>query len=166
MARQHLISQAKRHLDTLCIEIPTRKVGSQGNFQATEFVAKVLSGFGFRTETPQFDCIDWEEQGASLTIEELSFNLFPSPYSLGCSLSEELVNASTTAELELLDTKGKLLLLHGELTREQLMPKNFPFYNPEHHQQTVSLVESKQPAAITLPLPATRNWPVRCIPSR
>jgi aminopeptidase YwaD len=146
--RQHLIKQAKQHLDTLCIEIPTRKVGSEGNRQSTEYVGKILSSFGFQTEAPLFDCIDWEEQGASLVIGEHSFEVFPSPYSLGCSLTAELVSASTVSELEQLETKGKLLLLHGELTQEQLMPKNFPFYNPEHHQQTIQLLENKQPAAI------------------
>jgi aminopeptidase YwaD len=28
------------------------------------------------------------------------------------------------------------------------MPKNFPFYNPDHHQEIIRLLEEKQPAAI------------------
>ncbi|MEN8242717.1 MAG: M28 family peptidase [Chloroflexota bacterium] len=148
MDHKYLSERAKQHLNALCVEIPTRKVGSQGNRQATDYVAELLNSFGFQTETPEFECIDWEEQGASLNIENHNFEVFPSPYSRDCSLSAELVSASNVAELEQLDTDGKLLLLHGELTREQLMPKNFPFYNPEHHQQIIGLLESKHPAAI------------------
>jgi aminopeptidase YwaD len=55
-------------------------------------------------------------------------------------------------ELETLDagngTANRVLLLRDELTREQLMPKNFPFYNPDSHKRIVHLLEKKQPKAI------------------
>jgi aminopeptidase YwaD len=38
--------------------------------------------------------------------------------------------------------------LHGELTKEQLMPKNFVFYNPLEHQQLIATLEEKAPEAI------------------
>jgi aminopeptidase YwaD len=41
-----------------------------------------------------------------------------------------------------------ILLLHGPICSEQLMPKNFVFYNPEHHQEVVHLLEKRNPAAI------------------
>jgi aminopeptidase YwaD len=148
MNTQHLIEQAKQHLNTLCVNIPTRKVGSQGNIQATRYVDKVLKSYNFQTEMPKFECIDWEEQGAFLTIESQSFAVFPGYYSLGCSVTAELVAASTCEELEQLNAEGKLLFLSGELAREQLMPKNFPFFNPEHHQHIIQLLETKNPAAI------------------
>lgn len=74
--------------------------------------------------------------------------MIPSPYSKGCSLEAELVAAGTLNELEQVLAKGKLLLLHDELTREQLMPKNFVFYNPDEHQQIIALLEEKEPGAI------------------
>jgi aminopeptidase YwaD len=148
MDNQHLIEQAMRHLHTLCVDIPTRKVGSQGNIQATHYVNKVLKSFVFHTEMPKFDCIDWEEQGASLTVNDQSFEVFPGYYSLGCHVAAELVAASTIRQLEQIDAEGKLLFISGELAREQLMPKNYPFFNPEHHQKIVQLLEEKNPAAI------------------
>jgi aminopeptidase YwaD len=59
-----------------------------------------------------------------------------------------MVTASTVEELEGVEVEGKILLLYGEITQEQLMPKNFTFYNPEHHQKMVALLEAKNPAAI------------------
>lgn len=44
--------------------------------------------------------------------------------------------------------RDEILLLHGDLAREQLMPKNFSFYNPEQHQLIIALLEEKAPAAI------------------
>jgi aminopeptidase YwaD len=38
--------------------------------------------------------------------------------------------------------------MRGEICAEQLMPKNFIFYNPDHHKRIYALLEEKQPAAI------------------
>ena len=67
---------------------------------------------------------------------------------LGCACRAELVAAANVAALEKTDCTGKILLLHGEIAQEQLMPKGFEFYNPEEHQHIVRLLESLQPAAI------------------
>ncbi len=40
------------------------------------------------------------------------------------------------------------MLVRGELAREQLMPKNFPFYQPEEHQRIIHLLEAQKPLAI------------------
>ena len=50
--------------------------------------------------------------------------------------------------LKMVDATGKILLLRGEIAKEQIMPKNFVFYNPEEHQRIYRLLEEKQPAAI------------------
>jgi aminopeptidase YwaD len=44
--------------------------------------------------------------------------------------------------------RGKILLMKDTLCAEQLMPKNFIFYNPEHHKKIYALLEEKQPAAV------------------
>jgi aminopeptidase YwaD len=59
-----------------------------------------------------------------------------------------LAVASTVEELAQAQVAGHVLLLHGALAQEQLMPKNFTFYNPDHHQRIVALLEEKAPAAI------------------
>ena len=51
-------------------------------------------------------------------------------------------------ELAAAQAPDSIFLLRGELTKEQLMPKNFPFYNPEHHQHIIQLLETKTPQAI------------------
>jgi aminopeptidase YwaD len=52
------------------------------------------------------------------------------------------------AELESIQTEDKILLLHGDIAKEQLMPKNFTFYNPDQHKHIVRLLELKRPLAI------------------
>ncbi len=141
-------TKARAYLRYLCIELPTRQVGSQGNQSATDFFARTTSSFGFLVDNPAFACLDWTEEGATLTVSGAPFDVFPSPYSLGCQVRAPLAAASTVDELETADLERKIVLLRGELTKEQLMPKYFPFYNPEEHQRILGSLEAKKPIAI------------------
>ena len=148
MASTLLRTKADSYLRKLCVEINSRRVGSAGNQAATEFFAATVASFGFRTESPRFDCVDWREDGVRLTAGRIAFEAFASPYSLGCHVSAPLIVAATVDELEAVDAFGRILLLRGDLATEQLMPKNFPFYNPDHHKRIIQLLEAKQPQAI------------------
>ncbi|NWF69384.1 MAG: M28 family peptidase [Chloroflexi bacterium] len=149
MTVEHLAAQAKAYLQKLCVDIPERTVGSAGNHAAVDFFAERMAAFGFGVTTPGFDCMDWRQQGATLRSSEgAAFAVFPSPYARGCSVSAPLVAVSSVAELEAATLGDALLLLHGEIAAEPLMPKNFPFYNPDEHQRIIRLLESKPPRAI------------------
>ena len=80
----------------------------------------ITTSFGFTTECPQFDCMDWVQQGATLTVNGQSFHAQVSPYSRGCNVESLLETVSTFGELEAVDAEGKVLLLRGEIAREQL----------------------------------------------
>jgi aminopeptidase YwaD len=148
MMSDRLIEKAESYLQKLCVEIPSRRVGCEGNRAATDFFAHTVSSFGFRTESPAFDCVDWHQEGAHLKTDDTSFEAFASPYSLGCRVRAPLVVVSTVEELEEAAVSDKIVLLRGELAKEQLMPKNFPFYNPDHHQRIIRLLETKKPGAV------------------
>ncbi len=136
------------YLRKLCVEIPDRSVGSEGNRTAARFFEDTISGFGWLTEIQKFEAVDWKDGGASLEANGESFEVFVSPYSQGCDLEAELLAISNVEELAQAELNGKIALLHGEIAIEQLMPKNFVFYNPEEHRQIVSLLEAKSPSAI------------------
>jgi aminopeptidase YwaD len=148
MNTENLISTAGRYLNIFCVEINERSVGTDGNRKATAFFEKEISSFGWATELQEFEAMDWEEGGATLLAGSKSFNVLVSPYSAGTKATAVLTAASTFSELESLDTKDKIIFLHGEIAREQLMPKNFVFYNPEHHKKTISLLENCGATAI------------------
>ena len=142
----------ERYLDFLCNELNNRRTGTADNRAATDFFARTMTSFGFQIEKPEFDCMNWSTTGASLSSSGAAFKVAPSPYSPGVLARAPLVMAASLPELELLARSGAvremLLLLRGELTKEQLMPKNFPFYNPEEHQHVYRLVESSSPLAV------------------
>ena len=148
MTTQNLTAKANEYLQKLCVEIPRRCVGSEGNRRATDFFANIAAKNGFAVETPGFDCIHWTHAGARLASGEGLFKAVPSPYTLGCQIKAPLAVASSVTQLEAADLAGKIVLLRGEIAKEQLMPKNFTFYNPDEHKRIVAILESKQPRAI------------------
>jgi aminopeptidase YwaD len=148
MVLPELSQKASTYLHKLCIEIPTRRVGSDGNRAATGWFAQAVAAFGFNVECLPFDCIDWIQGGAHLTAGGVPFAVLASPYTLGVRAHAPLVVASTVDELEAVEATGRILLLRGAIAHEQLMPKNFSFYNPDEHRRIVALLEAKQPQAI------------------
>ena len=148
MPDEHIHLKSRKYLKTLCEEIPDRSVGGEGNRQATAFFRNELKMLEWETETPEFDAMDWVNGGASLTVNDKSFKVFVSPYAPGCFVTGELVCATTPDELEKTDVQDKILFLHGDIAKEQLMPKNFVFYNPEEHQRIVGLLEKSDAKAI------------------
>jgi aminopeptidase YwaD len=148
MDMEPLSKKAETHLQKLCVDISNRRVGSAGNRKATDYFAEIVSSFGFETESPPFDCIDWSQDGANLVVNGETYEVLVSPYSLGCNVRGPLLAVTSIAELAAIDSSNAVLLMHGDIAKEQIMPKNFPFYNPDRHKQIVYLLEAKHPLAI------------------
>ena len=142
------LTKSRSYLDTLCNVKPNRRTGSSGNREATDFFANTVRRFGYDVDATPFECLDYLCRGAELTTDDEQFKVHASPYSLGCDVSAELMAISTVKGLESADCEGKILLMRRALCSEQLMPKNFVFYNPEHHQEIIALLEVRKPAAI------------------
>ena len=148
MDKKVLTGKIKSHLQVLCSEIGERRVGSEHNRKATEYAQKVLEKFGWQAEVTELSVIDWTTDGATLSCNGQSFEVFSAHYSLDCSAKGELLAIDTVSKLEQADIKDKILLLYGEIASQQIMPKKFPFWNPEEHQLLVSLLEKGNPQAI------------------
>lgn len=143
-----LNEKAQTYLHRLCWEAPTRRTGSAGNRAATGFFAGIVAAFGWQTETPAFDCLDWFQDGADLIVDGNAFDVLVGPYSPGGQVSGPLAVISTVEELAAAGLAGQVVLLRGEIAKEQLMPKNFVFFNPDEHQRIIQLLETKGPLAI------------------
>lgn len=141
-------AKAETYLQILCDQIPNRCVGSEGNRLATTFVAEMLHSCGLAIECPEFDCMGWQCDGATMAVNSVPYPVQASPYSLGIRATAPLVTAGSPTELETQELSNKILLLHGELARGQFLPKNFPFFQVEEQQRIIRLLEQKKPLAI------------------
>ena len=141
--------QVTAHLTRLTVDILDRSVGSAGNSAATAYVDAMLRAGGWSTQTQSFDAIDWYDGAATLTASDgTEFSVSASPYAPGCQVHARLTAASTYGELRAADASEALLLLHGDIARDPLLPKNFPFYSVDEHQRTIGLLEGCGASAI------------------
>ena len=148
MTTERLERRASEHLQHLCGEIGPRPTGSVGNHAATEYVARVFADLGFAVATPRFECLDWIDGPVLLEAGGERFAAEAGPYAPGCRLAAPLALASTVAEVERGGVAGRVLLLRGEIAREQLMPKGFTYFDAEGHRRIVRALEAAQPAAV------------------
>ncbi len=148
MSLDQLAARTAKHLQRLCVDIPTRTVGSQGNRDATAYAASLLQTLGWDVRTPTFQCIDWSESGVELTAGATAFSALASPYTVGVLVGAPLVVLADMETLAQADIAGKIVLLRGALAKEQLAPKNFPWWNPDEHRRIIAALEAGRPAAI------------------
>lgn len=143
-----LSRKAEAYLEKLCGVRPNRRTGSPGNREAARFFARTIGRWGWRLDTTPFTCLDHRAGKAALACGGRRFNVLISPYSNGFDVTAELVAVSTVKGLERCRCMGKILLMRGALCKEQLMPKNFVFYNPDRHKRIYALLDEKRPAVI------------------
>ena len=148
MDKEALTKKIESHLHVLCSDIGERRVGSEDNRRATAYAKKMLEELNWETEITELSVIDWKTDGATLTCNEHSFEVFSSHYSLGCNLRGELIAIQSVTQLEQSNIEDKIVLLYGEIASQQIAPKNFPFWNPEEHQYLISLLEQGKPKAL------------------
>lgn len=140
--------KAEFYLNELCVNFKERCLGDAGNIEATTLFENEMKRLNWKTESYPLDVINWESDGAKLFSNNLEFSVLTSPYSLGCSVKSQLIAASTIDQLENIDAKSKIVLLYGDIAKEQIMPKNFVFYNPDNHKKIISLLEKSNAKAV------------------
>lgn len=150
---------ARRHLETLCAVTPDRRPGSRGNSEATAYVAEALWTSGWATADQEFDCLDWETGGGTVTIGDHSIHLEPSPYGLGIDVAAPVRVLRTIEDLDRPDLDGAIVLLTGALAAEPLTPKAFPFYGSEEHAHIIAALERTAPGAV---IAVTGRYPELC----
>ena len=143
-----LLKRINHHIQQLSVTIGERPTGSTANHRAEHYIKQTFLDNQFQVKLQEFDCIDWEKNKTTLNIEGTEVHVEPSPYSLPCNVQADIEVVENISQLEQIDLAGKIAVLCGGLTQEPLMPKNFSFYNPEHHQKIIHLLEEKKPAAI------------------
>lgn len=143
-----LARAARQHVLALCSVQPDRRPGSPGNQQATDYVADELVQASWKVWTQEFDCLDWETEGGSITIGDAALVLTPSPYGLGVSTSGPLRVLRSIEDLTKTDLTGSIVVLTDDLTAEPLTPKAYPFYGSEEHMAITDSLEQSQPGAL------------------
>jgi aminopeptidase YwaD len=146
------------HLRVLVDDIGARPPGSPANRRATGYVEQVLTAAGLEVRTFPFTTRWWEPGPGKLVTVDGAVEVAPNPYSPACEAEGRIVRIATLADLESFAATAHpdtMLVIEGHLTREQIMPGCFPFYDPEGHRRTVAALQAARPAAI---IAVTDHW--------
>ncbi|MEE4176702.1 MAG: M28 family metallopeptidase [Bacteroides sp.] len=134
-----------------------RPIGSRNNRALNSLLYEEMAQLSFKVEAIPMKCKVWEFGPSSLERGRVSFDIFPGPFSPGFEgVIPQLVPLASVDDLKAVDIKEKMALLYGEISKEPLMPKDFPFYFPEEHKVIYNLLEKQQPSFI---LAATGQHP-------
>lgn len=148
---QDLLSATRRrahdHLAMLSEEIGERPTGSAGSRRAEEYIRGELEVLGYSIELQEFGTWSWTVLEATCRSEK-TVPVVANPYTPGCNITAPAVWVGSMTDLKQADLFGKIVIAHGELTAEPLMPKNFRFYRHEPHQEILRVLEEKAPAAL------------------
>jgi aminopeptidase YwaD len=142
------VARIRAHLTELTRSPGGRPVGSAANRDAEAYIGEVLLATGYEVERQPFDCIDWRLDGIELRIDGQPRPAIANPYSPPCDITGPFVAVESLAELESAELRGRIAVLHGELTSGPLFPRNYPFFTVEEHQRIVELLEQKGPQAV------------------
>lgn len=125
-----------------------RPTGTYQNREIADYVESYLKSLKYEILKVPFDCKVWEDKESFLIADGNKITLYANPYSEAFSGRRSAVIAENLKELEKADCKDKILFLTGDLAKESLQPKDYPFYFPDEHKAVIDCLEEKNPCAI------------------
>jgi aminopeptidase YwaD len=129
-------------------EFGARPIGSAENRRVAEFLRAEAERMGYAVQRLPFTCPLWEKGPSSAERGEARAEVHAGPFSPPFDASREVAVAGTLAELKKAKGQGKILFLRGELAKEPLMPRDFPFYFPDGHKAIYEVLDEKKPSAV------------------
>ena len=151
-----LRARLERHLHILVEEVGARPPGSPANRRACDHAAAVLRAAGLEVVEHPFTTRWWEPGPGWIETTGGRVEATPDPYSVACDVRGHALRVATAEALEgLVPAEGRILVLHDELTREQLTPEAFPFLDPAAHAAVRSTLARLHPPAV---ISLTDHW--------
>jgi aminopeptidase YwaD len=132
----------------LCALGPDRHPGTQRNRAATDYVAQQMRALGLAVEELTFDVPEWRYGDASLRIGPTHIAVHPGPFSSPADGAGSLLECSSAEQLGGLSARGAVLLLHGDIAKEQFTPREYPWYSDSAHAAILDALDALGPLAI------------------
>jgi aminopeptidase YwaD len=141
--------RVRRDLQELTETIGPRPTGSAGNREAARYLKERFAESDLQVETQEFEALDWTPGSCRLSVGGNAIAAQINPYSPPCAARAQGQLFRSLEELEAAHgLQDVIAVLDGEFVAEQIMPMNFPFYNPEEHLRLNRVLEEKRPQAV------------------
>ena len=141
-------TQTMDHVRHLSVEIGHRPTGSPENQAAAEYIEDILQKSGLVVERQPFECSSWDHQGTHLELAGKELEATANWRSLPGDVTGPIVPVGTIELLEQTDLTGRIALLYGELTQDELTPRKSTVYYPPYHKKINNLLDRKKPLGV------------------
>lgn len=125
-----------------------RPLGTEANKQLAELLRTAAERMGYEVRSLPFKCVRWASGPSFVNQGGTPVEVFAGPYSPAFDQRCDAVAVSSTGQLKRTRCEGKILFLRGEIAKEPLMPRDYPFYFPDTHKEIYALVDERRPAAV------------------
>lgn len=139
------IMKNKEFLESI---IGERPVGSEANSKILDIIQAEAEQIGMEVISLPFECKIWDKGKSFIISGNESYEIFASPFSRQYRGYGEIEVIHSIEELNRIDINDKIVFLQDNISKEQLQPKDFPFYYPEEHKRIIDLLEGKNPKAL------------------
>lgn len=134
-----------QHLQRLT-DFGPRPIGAESTRAAEAYIRGVFSGCGLPVETEDYACPHWQAGSARLLLAGRDLPVTANPYSPDCGLTAEIVPCASLAELEAANLAGKILVAHGALVANPIVPEYVVY--AQGPDALAEAVKAKKPAAV------------------
>lgn len=150
MDKKEIKSTLQKHLEYVVNKIGSRPTGSKNNVLVSEYIANELKNLNIKTNKMKFTCIDFVPKKVVLRLNNEKLNAYINPFSSPyLKENQNFIILKTFDELKNTnDLKGKIVILTGEISKDQYFPRNYPFYQDEYQSNIIEILESKNPDAL------------------
>jgi aminopeptidase YwaD len=125
-----------------------RPIGSDNNNAVQEMIKEEMINLAYEPISLPIECNSWKKGPSYLEQNGSRIEIFPSPFSKCFSGKGLIIPCGRVDELKNPLIRGNILFIHGEITKEPLMPKDFPFYFPEEHKNIYETIEKAKPSCV------------------
>lgn len=141
------------HLKRLCFDVGSRPKGSKENKLIAEYVESVLVANDIPAIRQEFPSLNWQLEEAKLVLANKELSVVANGFCPSCDLSAEFVTACTFDELAGIDFKNKILVLYGELVKDELEAKPVSgeiLFFPQHSKKIYDFFDATLPLALII----------------
>lgn len=160
MSRIELLKRIEKHLNILVERIGARPTGSKANRNAASYIEETFSNCGLKVKKQFFDCLHWPGGRGLLSVDGNTSEVMANPFTPSVHVQGELVVWSSWDDVQnRREQKQDILLVSEDLTGEQLIPTNFPFFTSHEHQLLLASLARAEPGAIIFTSPYDTSYP-------
>jgi aminopeptidase YwaD len=144
-----LEARIDEHLRVLIDGVGPRPPGSAANLRACAHLAGALRDAGLAVRELPFRASHWIPGPGRLEIgTEDASAVEPNPFSPACDVRGRVARVERREDLDGEGLHGAVLVLDGDLTREQVFPRKYPFVTFAEHVDLVEAVQRLAPAVV------------------